>query len=197
MAVSLTPGVDDQVAIMAGIGHVCVQWSLLENNILAVLCAIENLAIAEASIVFGSLDMKPRLNMAVNLAAHHKIDRTLQTRLRNLRTAMDKAKLAERRNRLVHGVHKASPEPKTFTLYMPRLKGDAQHEDVSVMDAYELGIAIKAAGDEAWSIFEDYGTWKFGDHRLESHSGEFMAAPPGRFTRFKQYISASFNRLWG
>ena len=196
MAVPLNPGEDDQIAIMAAIGHVCVQWALLENNLLAVLSAIEGMPVPQTTIVFGALDMKPRLNMAINLADHHNIHPPLRARLRKLRKTMDDAKLADRRNRLVHGVHKLSDQPHSFKLFMPRLKGDAQHKDVSVGDAYNLGIEIKAAGDEAWSIFEDYGKWRFGDHRTENGGGELVATPIGRIARIKQYLSARFNHLW-
>lgn len=197
MVTQLVPGVDDLAANMAAIGHVCIQWSLCENNILAVLCAIEGLNIDHAAIVFGGLDMKPRLNMAINLATHHKIDPRLKTRLRNLRTAMDKANLADRRNRAVHGVQKASETPHTFTMYMPRLKGDAQHRDVSIMEMHQLGLEIKQAGDEAWSIFEAYGLWKFGKDGPKNITSEFMTAPTGIIASIKQYFRARTKGRWG
>ena len=129
MAVQLSPGVSEEAAIMACIGHVCVQWALLENNIIAVLCACQNIPTDEAAILFGSLDMKPRLNMAINLARYHKWPRNLVTNLENLRKAIDKAKLIDRRNMIVHGVHRQHEAEQTVTLYTPRRSGSAQYEN--------------------------------------------------------------------
>ena len=149
---------------MASIGFVCVQWALLENNLLGLLAAAQNIHIDEAAIIFGSLDMKPRLNKAILLSEHHKWQPPLQKRIKSLRSAMEKGKLAERRNTLIHGVHKDSDEPETFILYSPRNKGQAQHETWTIKDAYGVGQAIQEAAVEAHEIFAAYGKWKFGDH---------------------------------
>lgn len=199
MGTQLTPGVDDQSAIMACIGHVCIQWALLENNILAVLCTCQNVSTEEAAILFGGLDMKPRLGMAINLATHHKWHPSLIKRLRSLRTAIDKAKLVDRRNIIVHGVHKASDKAQTFTLYSPRRNGSAQHEDWTILEAHALGVEIHAAGLEAWAIFEDYGKWKFGDHPPENSQSQIVTTPPGLLARIKQHFRPRFNHKgrWG
>lgn len=197
MAAKLVPGEDDQAAIMACIGNVCIQWSLLEQNILAVLAACQNIHLSEAAILFGGLDMKPRLGMAINLAEHHRWHPLLLRRLRALRTNIDKSKLVDRRNLIVHGVHSASEGPQAFSLYTPRRKGDAQREEWTVMDAYRLGIEIQQANLEAYEIFLEYGRWKFPDHFTENTGREVVAAPPRRVTRIKQYIRARLhNVLW-
>lgn len=196
MAVKFVPGEDDEAAILVCIGNVCLQWSLLEINLMAILQACQGVDLKEGAILFGGLDMKPRLNMAINLAVHHKWPPPLIKRLRNLRSAIDKAKLSDRRNMVVHGAQSRSEVPtKTINLYSPRRSGDAQREDWSVQDAHLLGSEINAAAREAWDIFESYGRWKFGDNRLVDQSGEIVAAPIGRFTRFKQYLSARLNRF--
>ena len=197
MVVPLIPGVSEEAAIMACIGHVCVQWAQLENNILAVLCACQNVPVEEAAILFGSLDMKPRLNMAINLARRHKWPTSLLIRLDRLRKAIDKAKLLDRRNMVVHGVHRATDTPQTVTLYTPRRSGSAQYEDWTIEGAHQLGVEIMHAANEAWDIFASYGRWKFGNHFTENSSGEIVTAPLGVFARFKQYLSARIKHLIG
>ena len=54
MVTQLTPGDDDGAATMACIGFVCIQWALLEANLLAVLAACQGVTIEEAAILFGS-----------------------------------------------------------------------------------------------------------------------------------------------
>lgn len=160
----LIPGKDDKVAIMACVGHVCIQWSLLENNILRFLAVLEGVKFDHAAIMFGGMDMKPRLGTAINLAQFHKIHHPLQRRLVNLRKRMEKDNLQDRRNLVVHGVHEGSERPHSFKLYMPRLKGDQKNAEISVSDVILLGLEIKAAGDEISSIMLDYVDWKMRDH---------------------------------
>lgn len=171
MADQFVPGVDDKAATMACVGFVCVQWALLENNLLGLLAAAQNIPIDEAAIIFGGLDMKPRLNTAILLAEHHKWKPPLLKRLKELRDAIDKAKLVDRRNMLIHGVHSDSDKPETFILYSPRKKGSAQREEWTVKDAHNIGLAIQAVALEAHAIFSAYGKWKFGDHFPESQLG--------------------------
>ncbi len=186
----LEPGIDDQTAILVGIGHICLQWALLEHNLLAVLSAIEAQSLDRAAIIFAGLDMRQRLCKAIDLADYHKIHPPLRKRLRDLRASIDKSKTVDHRNRAVHGVHKASDRPHSVVLTMPRIKGEARHQHWSVADLYILSRQIKAFGDEAWSIYSDYGAWKFGEHRPEDQFGEFVAARPSVWLKFKQNFSA-------
>lgn len=68
MVTQFVPGQDDNAAIMACIGNVCIQWALLEQNIMGILGACPNCPLEEVAILFGGLDMKPRLNMAIKIA---------------------------------------------------------------------------------------------------------------------------------
>lgn len=193
----LVPGKDDHAAIMAGIGHICVQWASLETILLAIIGAIENMPPKEYYIVFGGLDMRPRLGMAITLAEYHKIHPRLINRLRTLRTKMDKAKIADRRNQAVHGAHTDSDIPEHVQLTMVRLKGDRQTEAISVADLRDLGFEILALADEAISIFRDFGVWKFGEHRPENNVRQFVATSPSLWLKIKQYVSTRINHLRG
>lgn len=197
MVTQLTPGVDDQSAIMACVGHVCVQWALLENNLLGVLAASQNITVDEAAILFGSLDMRPRLAKAIGLAEFHRWKPPLKKRLRDLRGGMDKLKLIDRRNMLIHGVHSQSTKPLHFNLYSPRLSGDAQRQEWSIQDAITLGDQVRYAALEAHAIFAEYGRWKFGENGLENAVSEFVAAPTGLLARIKQYFSPRAKSRWG
>lgn len=197
MPTQLIPGEDDGAAFMAAIGHVCIQWALLENNILAVLCACQAVEWDEAALLFGSLDMKPRLNMAVLLAKHHKWPTPLIKRLESLRSNIDKSKLVDRRNLIVHGVHSDSSLPQSFNLYTPRRKGSAQRETWSVMDAYRVGQEAQAAALEVYDIFAEYGRRKLGCDPAKDINSQLMTAPALRRARFKQYLRARLHRvLW-
>ena len=196
MVTQLTPGVDDQSAIMACIGYVCIQWALLENNLLGVLSASQKITIDEASILFGSLDMRPRLTKAIGLAEFHRWSQPLKKRLRDLRAGIDKLKLNDRRNMLIHGVHSESTKPQHFILYSPRLSGDAQREEWSIQDAIILGDQVRFAALEAHAIFVAYGQWKFGKDGPKNFASEFVAAPIGVIASIKQYFSARTKGRW-
>lgn len=175
---------------MTSIGHVCLQWALLEHTILTLLAAIENIHIDEAALLLAGLDMRQRLCKSIDLAEYRKIQPHLIKRLRGLRTGIDKQKLVERRNRAVHGVQKKSERPRHFVFSMPRLKGLARDAHWTVADVYLLSMEIQAAGAEVTSIFQDFGTWKFGEHRAENEIGDFVAGKPGVWTRLKQNLRA-------
>ena len=44
------PQVSEDVKIMAGIGHVCLQWARLEMALLAIIYAIEDMPMAKGEI---------------------------------------------------------------------------------------------------------------------------------------------------
>lgn len=196
MPTQLVPGEDDVAAVMACVGHVCIQWSLLEQTLIIILGTCQSIPPDEAAIVFGGLDMKPRLNLAINLAEHHKWPPPLVKRLRKLRADIDKEKLVDKRNIIVHGVQCASELPQSFKLYTPRRKGDAQEETWSILEAHALGEAIHTAHKEAYAIFEEYGRLKLGDHRPIHTSGEVVAAQPRSIVaRLKQYLRTRLDNL--
>lgn len=102
MPTQLTPGEDDQAAIMVCIGYICVQWALLETTILHIAGYIEQMVPDEAYIVFGGLDIRPRLGMAINLSRFHGYPTSLTNQLSNLRKEMTASDIANRRNTAVH-----------------------------------------------------------------------------------------------
>lgn len=191
MPTELIPGEDDPAAIMACIGHVCVQWALLENNLLGILAAAQGISIDEAAIIFGGLDMKPRLNSAILLAEHHKWKPPLLKRLRALRATIDQGKYVDRRNMLIHGVHSASDKPQHFKLYTPRRKGAAQIEEWSISDAHRFGMQVQDAALEAYAIFGEYGRWKFGDNFPQSHLAQIAPASNGLLDRIRSFVTSS------
>lgn len=157
-----SPEVSEDVKIMAGIGHVCLQWARLEMGILGVIYTIEDVPREKGEIIFGGLDMLPRINMAIKLAEHAKIAPPLRRRLRDVRSKLQGG-LADRRNQVVHGAHKDLEDGLT-TLTMVRWQGDRREKKIDKADLYQLGNEIFELGDECWSIMEDLGMWKFGPH---------------------------------
>ena len=182
---------------MACIGHICVQWALLENNLLGLTGIISNMPIEEAYIVFGGLDMRPRLNMAVNLSRHHKLHPPLLKRLLAVRDAVSKNKIDEKRNRAIHGVHQISEKPLHVSLTMARWSGDKRTTDVSIADLHKSGFDILDLAQEVWAIIQAYGIWKFGEHRPENTVSQFVKASPSLWLKIKQYARTRINHLRG
>lgn len=155
------PEVSGEIKIMAGIGHICLQWARLEMALLAVIYAIEDMPSEKGHIIFGGLDMLPRANMAINLARYEKLPIRLIKRIEAARDALQKGGLSDKRNQVVHGAHRDMEGDET-TLTMVRWKGDKRSKKITVADIVALGVAIHDLGDEVWSIFNDIGEWKFG-----------------------------------
>lgn len=188
MPTVLVPGEDDQTAIMACIGNICVQWALLETNILHIVGLIEQMPPDEAYIVFGGLDIRPRLNMAINLSQHHGYPTALTNQLTALRTDMKNSDIANRRNTAIHGVHSESDAPHSMKLTMVRYPKDRRNRDMSVLDFHALGNEIQNLAVRAYSIFESYGNARLPKKRHQHFDRAFPHGNPGIWVKIKQHF---------
>ena len=169
---------------MATVGYVCLQWSRLEMGILGVIYTIEDMPAEKGEIIFGGLDILPRVNMAINLARYAKLPPRFTKRLTNVRKALQGG-LCDRRNQVVHGAHR-DMESDSTTLTMVRWKGDKRTKTLSAMDIQKLGNEIFELGNECWAIMEDLASWKFGTHseeNLTNPDAERLAAIRLKFTK--------------
>lgn len=170
-----------QIQILAGIGHVCLQWALLETTLLAVLNVFQNLPTDEGAIIFGSLSMQNRLNMAVNLARHHKAPQKVLTELIAMRKTLQDDKggvsLADRRNQAVHGAHQEGLEADTVSLTMFSWNEAKRQKDLTFEDFTELAEEISALQRRGYRVFEDLGRWKFPGHGEKNRSNDLGMRP--------------------
>lgn len=195
MSVSRLVELSDQNKFLGMIGHVCLQWALLELNLLALLSALENIPSERAEIIFGGLDMQPRCNMAINLARHHRVPGPMVKRMEAIRKSLQNG-IADRRNQAVHGAHAESDFPQHVRLRMVRWKGDRSVQHVSISDMYNLAMEIATLATEAGQIFDDYGTWKFGNQLPESVSDDPAENDPRTGYKFAQDLRARISLLW-
>ena len=155
-------------SFLSAIGHVCLQWALLEQTLLAIIASAEDSSFDKVYTRFGGLDMLKRLNMAVALTREAKWPNRLTKPLVNIRRAIqrDGEGLAEQRNMFVHGVHKETDVPGEISLTMSRGSAAKRHQIVTLLDAVQLSTRLAELVQEADGVFRDYGTWKFGvkDH---------------------------------
>lgn len=163
---SSDPELRAQTAFTSAIGHVCLQWSLLELTLLSYLCILEECLREKGDLIFGGLDMLARVNTAISLSRYHKIPRPLVKELEEIRKALQKGGLAERRNQAVHGAHAASDILGTYVLLMPRWKGEKKLQPVSTADLVELSEELHSLYVRAWSVIQKYGDWKYGVDRV-------------------------------
>jgi hypothetical protein len=152
---------NDQLAFLAGIGHVCLQWALIEQTLLGIISAAEHMPLEKTYTRYGSTGMIPRLTLAINLAQEAKWASPLVKRLREVRKTIQKG-LDERRNLFVHGAHKGEIAPGQFELTMARWSPNNRSQIVTVEDVAELVSRLSELAQELERIYRDYGTWKFG-----------------------------------
>jgi transcriptional/translational regulatory protein YebC/TACO1 len=147
-----------------------MQWSLLEHILLHTIFAITDTEHKEGEIIFGGLDMQPRVNAAINLARHHKAPKDIIDRLKAIRKEIQD-NLSERRNMAVHGVHSEGDTPEMVKLHMPRLPEPKKRKQMSIAEMHKIGTDIKEQGRQAVLVFAAVGQWKFGGHRFETGGG--------------------------
>lgn len=179
---------------MAGIGHLCLQWARLELAVIGVLITIEDMTVEKGEIIFGGLDIIPRINMALGLGLHNKIPLRFTKRLTAVRKALRDG-LAADRNTLVHGAHRPMENGAT-TLRMSRLKGEKKEQSFTPLQIGKIGAEIHALANECWSIRDDIGVWKFGPDSKEDGANDLASGTPVVGLELAKRIHASVQRLW-
>ncbi len=199
MAEAYTPSFE--IKTYATIGVVCLQWSLLEQMILRIIACAENAPMDKVYITFGGLDLQPRINAALKLTRYAGWPQHLVKRIEAIRTTIQgksgRHGLAERRNQVVHGVHKQSEVPGCVSLTMVRWDGPKRTQDVSLESIQSLAEHLAALAQEAWSIADDYGAWKFGSKREEGNDEQFATAQPNTRVEITQNFQNVIKRLFG
>ena len=153
-------------AIKVTIGEVCLQWARLEMTLIGLICQIEPLETEKAFIIFGGLDIQPRVNMAINLARHNKVPPSIIKRIVGVRTKLQNG-LMDRRNQVVHGAHRKIIGAET-TLTMVRWKGDKRDKKLHAADIAALAKEIHDLGTEVWSISDELLARALRDHIQEN-----------------------------
>ncbi|QNO26371.1 hypothetical protein EEB18_016635 [Sphingopyxis sp. OPL5] len=188
MPTTLIPGEDDQTAVMALIGYVCIQWAVLETTFLHLIGAIELMLPEEAYIVFAGLDCRQRISKSLVLSRHHKFPNRLTNRIEQLRKDMDKADIFELRNTVVHGAHAASEQPHSTKIMMARYSGPKRFQDFSITDLRDIGENVARFALEAQLIFEDYGKTSRVKESTQHLAREFKAGNLGLWVKIKQHF---------
>ena len=191
----LKPHEVNPVITMTAIGNVCLQWSRFEISILMVIFALEDIPPEKGDIIYGGLDWKPRLNMAINLAEYHKAPHSIRKRLRALRNRIRNEDLNERRNQVVHGAQSASEGGKT-NFMMSRWPQPKKIQALSPVEIGALGTVLMEIGQEAAEIFDAIGAWKFPEHCDEDHG--HPVTEPNSVSLFKlaQNTYARIKNFW-
>jgi hypothetical protein len=182
---------NDLNSFLAGIGHICLQWALLEQSLLGIIAAAENMPLEKTYTRYGTTDMVPRMRMAIRLVEEAKWPHQLQRRLRAIRDKLQNGKLSDQRNLFVHGVHKGIQSNGMVQLTMVRWSAPKREQLVSVWEAVELANQLSILAQEAGSILDAYGAWKFGPGLDEDRSKHIAEAKPlTRFIRAQQFKRA-------
>lgn len=142
------------IAIMAAIGHVCLQWSRLEMAALGLIIAIEPTEFEKGAVLFGHLDLQPRVNMALALARANRLAPPVIKRIETVRRKLQKDGLSDRRNQVVHGAHRDMEGIET-TLTMIRWKGEKRSKRMTAPEINAIAVEAYELGSEVWSIMMD------------------------------------------
>lgn len=179
---------------LVGIGHICLQWALIEQTLLAIIAAAEHIPLEKTYTRYGGTDMKARLAMAIRLAEEAKWSQPLLRRLRQLRK--DVQNNIEERNLFVHGAHRGQVAPGEYELTMARWASNDRSHIRTADDAATLVFRLAKLAQEADSIFADYGIWKFGSEGQTDGSDKIVDRnAPSRLIR-RRNIKRALKLLW-
>ena len=191
------PG-DTQIKIMAGIGAVCVQWAVLEQMVLGVIATVEDQRLERVYLMFGGLDLRPRLNMAIALASDRNIPSPIISRLKSIRSALGKPEnLADKRNQAVHGLHADAGIPDSVRLTMARWGEPRRHEIITTRDLYDLQARLRELWIEAHDLQEAIFSWKLAAAEKERARLQVIIEENSSvFTKATRAIVAAGRRLF-
>lgn len=149
--------------------------------------------------VWSLLRKDSRLGMAIHLTHDAKWPISLQERLKAIRKALgnDGENLQWKRNQAVHGVHKSSGAPESFSLTIPRERGDKREMDVSISDLHSLVTRLIELVADAGGVFEEYGHWKFGTGGQQSLQQDLAQTKPTLRIIITNYLESAVKRLLG
>lgn len=150
-----------QIPLLAAIGHVCLQWSILEMTILAVLNVIEELEPEEGFILFGGQDILPRFSLAIRLLDHLNAPQEIPEELRAIRELLQKRNgIKDRRNQAVHGAHADADQLDAVQLTMVRWAGARRTQTVTLEQLIDLTEEIHSAQRRTYGVFQKIGQWQ-------------------------------------
>jgi len=184
-----------QVPLLASIGHVCLQWALLEMTVLSVIYTLEGISYKKGEIIYGGLDMIPRFNLAINLAEFHNAPLKAKKELRAIRKEIQTG-IADKRNQAVHGVHADAEVIDAIKLVMPRWKGDRKTETVTLEDLIKLTNSIYALHRRSVGVEKIIAKWKFGDHLSENAVSQIPETNASPFLKFAQRLYSRIKHLF-
>lgn len=145
---------------MGGIGHVCLQMSLLELTLAHIIWAFLDLDHDTGAIVTGGLDILPRINMAINIAEHKKAPLPIKAGLRDIRKALQEG-LLDQRNLIVHGAQRFTETNET-EFKMLRWPEPKRHQVLSGRDIHAVAEKFHGLVVIGVRVYDDIGTWRFG-----------------------------------
>lgn len=139
------------------IGWVCWQWSTLEHLLLRSMRKMIGSTDDElGKILFGGLDIRPRLAMASELAKYYKTPLPFRKALAKVSAAMD-AGLLKKRNRAIHGTQFLYEDGE---LHVEVHRGrDKSRSPLSSRDLYDLSAEIREVS-EALNVAACRYLWK-------------------------------------
>jgi hypothetical protein len=193
---------EEQNILLAAIGHLCLQWALLEQCLIAIIAAAENQSLEKTYARFGSLDIHKRVNMAITVAREAKWPQRLIKPLTEIRSALQKGGggLADRRNLFVHGVHEPTGVRGEYALTMTRWGPSKRKTVVTALDCGQLALSIIQLVQKAEGVFIGYGVWKFGPEyqtdRSEQIAKTKAAVRTVRSRQRKRAIALLIANIW-
>ncbi|MBO6769724.1 MAG: hypothetical protein JJ901_15635 [Erythrobacter sp.] len=157
---SLPDGTPADIAILAGIGDVCLQWARLEIVILGVIAALEDQTTDETWLRYSGLDLLPRIALGIRLSEQKGYPVRFAKSLRSIRSELQgKEGLATKRNEIVHGAHK-NLDGESATLTMTRYPEGRREVTIDPFGLNRIARQIHELGDKSFALMQEVGTWK-------------------------------------
>ncbi|WP_227368316.1 hypothetical protein [Halomonas sp. M20] len=140
------------------IGHICFQYSFLDYLVSNVIWHILKLDVEAGKIVTGSLDIRPKLDMAVTLASHYGVLDEISAHIKTMKNRIEgKNGAINKRNRLIHGVFASAPGDPVVVVESHRNKRHRQRIALAIDEIQSTLNEITQEATDLSELMEKHG----------------------------------------
>ncbi|WP_125925562.1 hypothetical protein [Halomonas aestuarii] len=140
------------------IGYVCFQYSYLDYLVSNIIWGVLNIDKEAGKIVTGSLDIRPRLDMAVELLKHYDTHHELKEFVNTMKNRIEgKNGIINKRNIVVHGVFSSREGDPKVLVESHRSKRHRERAEMTVDEIRELHDRLCEESKSLVNIMEAHG----------------------------------------
>jgi len=136
-------------------GHICTQYSYFDYLISNVIWSVLGIEKDVGMIVTGSMDIKPKIEMAISLLDHLKVEQEIRPTLQKFKNNSSKENgFISKRNKIIHGIFSSRDNDPTIMVEAHRKKSHRERHEIGLEYIQQCHDEIVGANHELIPLLE-------------------------------------------